>query len=143
LLIVIPLLQQACQTPEPSGRTEQPPVLEFPEAGLDDPAAYEGYSTRFFRDSRGNTFQIYLDNLDGRVVHVWADAANESAAFTVRDEEGRAAPVDWGGSFAVADSDGRRRLMRHRLAADVESLEIGWFLLGAPEALRRSPVRPP
>ena len=39
----------------------QMPVLEFPKAGLDDPAAYEGYSTRFFRDSHRNAFQIYVD----------------------------------------------------------------------------------
>ena len=62
----------------------QAPVLEFPEAGLDDPAAYDGYSTRFFRDSHRNSFQVYLDTRSGRVVHVWADATNASAAFTVR-----------------------------------------------------------
>ena len=27
-------------------------------------------------------YEIYLDGSSGRVVHVWADAANESAAFT-------------------------------------------------------------
>ncbi len=108
----------------------QAPVLEFPETGLDDPAAYEGYTTRFFRDSRGNTFQIYLNSRDGRVVHVWADAANESAALTVRDTAGRPAPLVWGGSGAEAESDGRRRVMRHRLAWEVDGLEIGWFLLG-------------
>ena len=129
-LIVVLFLLQACQAPRPSDRTEQAPVLEFPEAGLDDPEAYEGYATRFFRDSHGNTFQIYLDNREGRVVHVWADAANESAAFTVRDAEGRPAPVVWRGAGVEAGSDGRRRLVRHRLGADVESLEIGWFLLG-------------
>ena len=74
-------------------QAETPPVLEFPEAGVDDTAAYEGYSTRFFRDSRGNAFQIYLEGRSGRVVHVWADAANESAAFTVRDRAGRRRPV--------------------------------------------------
>jgi hypothetical protein len=129
-LIVVPLLLQACQAPRRPDRGEQLPVLQFPEAGLDDPAAYEGYATRFFRDSRGNTFQIYLNQRDGRVVHVWADAANESAAFTIRDKEGRPAPLDWGGSGAVAESDGRDRIIRHRLAAGAGALEIGWFLLG-------------
>ena len=93
-LLVVPLLLQACQAA--SGGAEQTPVLEFPEAGVDDPAAYEGYVTRFFRDASGNTFQVYLNQRDGRVVHVWADAANESAAFTVRDAEGRAAPLEIG-----------------------------------------------
>ena len=126
--LVVPLLLQACQAA--SGGAEQTPVLEFPEAGVDDPAAYEGYVTRFFRDVSGNTFQVYLNQRDGRVVHVWADAANESAAFTVRDAEGRAAPLVWGGPGAAAESEGSNRIMRYRLAANVGALEIGWFLLG-------------
>ena len=28
------------------------PVLSFPEPGLDDTAAYQGYQTRFYRDSK-------------------------------------------------------------------------------------------
>jgi hypothetical protein len=126
-LLVVLILLQACQAPR---RAEQAPVVEFPEVGVDDPAAYEGYTTRFFRDAAENTFQIYLNQRDGRVVHVWADAANESAAFTVRDTEGHPAPVVWGGSGAVAASEGRDRIMRYRLTADVGALEIGWFLLG-------------
>jgi hypothetical protein len=99
-LIITLLLVQAVQTP----------VLEFPEAGLDDPAAYEGYSTRFFRDSHRNTLQIYLSTRSGRVVHLWADAANASAAFTVRDTLGRPAPLVWGGPRIGA------RCARDRLA---------------------------
>jgi len=34
---------------------QTPAVLSFPESGLDDPAAYRGYQTRFFRDAAGNT----------------------------------------------------------------------------------------
>ncbi len=104
--------------------------MEFPETGVDDPAAYEGYTTRFFRDASGNTLQVYLDQRAGRVVHVWADAANESVAFTVRDAEGRPAPVGWGGPGAAAESEGKNRIVRYRLDADVTALEIGWFLLG-------------
>jgi hypothetical protein len=126
-LLVVPLFLQACQA---SRGAEQTPVLEFPETGVDDPAAYEGYATRFFRDARGNTFQVYLDQRDGRVVHVWADAVNESAAFTVRDAEGRAAPVVWGGAGAEAEVEGQSRTMRYALTADVDAVEIGWFLLG-------------
>ena len=55
------------------------PVLAFPEAGLDDSAAYQGYQTRLFRDAARNTVQLYLDARLGRVVHLWADAENESA----------------------------------------------------------------
>lgn len=128
--ILLPLLLHACDAPGSPDQAEQPPVLEAPEPGLDDPAAYGGYATRFFRDSRGNTFQIYLNQRDGRVVHVWGDAVNESAAFSVRDAAGRPAPIAWGGSGAVAESDGDRRTVRHRLAADVGALDIGWFLLG-------------
>lgn len=108
----------------------QAPVLEFPEAGLDDPAAYEGYATRFFRDARGNAFQIYLDAGSGRVVHVWADAANASAAFTVRDTAGGPALVSWDGVGAVADERGGQRVMRHRLASELAAVDVGWFVLG-------------
>jgi hypothetical protein len=129
LVATFPLLQ-ACDAGDRPDQVEQAPVLEAPEAGLDDPAAYEGYATRFFRDSHGNTFQIYLNQRDSRVVHVWGDAANESAAFTVRDADGGPAPIVWGGAGAVAESDGERRTMRHRLVAEVGQLEVGWFLLG-------------
>src|SRR5437773_117887 len=61
-----------------------PPVLEFPTPGLDDPAAYEGYTARLYRDSRGNSVEIYIEGKTGRVVHLWADGLNESIGFTVR-----------------------------------------------------------
>src|SRR5213076_2577574 len=63
---------------------EAPPVLAFPTAGLDDPAAYEGYTARLYRDSRGNSVEIYIEGTTGRMVHLWADALNESIGFTVR-----------------------------------------------------------
>ena len=37
-VVTLTLLLQASQTA---------PVLSFPEAGLDDPSAYQGYQTRF------------------------------------------------------------------------------------------------
>ena len=64
---------------------EAAPVLRFPTPGLDDPAAYEGYSARVYRDSRGNSVEIYIEAKTGRLVHLWADAFNESIGFTVRD----------------------------------------------------------
>ena len=120
---ILSLLHALVQTP-------QPPVVEFPEAGLDDPAAYEGYSTRFFRDSSGNTLQIYIDARTGRVVHLWADAANESAAFTVRDTTGAPADVEWGAGTAVATARGDVRGLQHTLRSDLDALDVGWFLLG-------------
>ena len=108
-----------------------PPVLAFPERGMDDTAAYRGYRTRFFRDSRGNTLQIYLDGESGRVVHVWADAATESLGFTVRDAAGRPAPLDWGSPGATVSDAGSTRLVRHTLRASTTSIEIGWFQLGS------------
>src|SRR3954468_15490655 len=72
------------------------PILAFPEQGLDDPAAYQGYQTRFFRDTRGNVVQIYLDARSGRVVNLLADAADESLGFTVRDRDGKPVRLEWG-----------------------------------------------
>jgi len=91
------------------------PVLERPEAGLDDPAAYRGYRTRFFRDTRGNAVQVYLDDRSGRVVLVWADAADESVAFTVRDTAGRPVAIAWGSPAAEIDTAGGRRSLGFRL----------------------------
>ena len=45
---------------------EVPPVLEFPQSGLDDTSTYRGYTTRFFQDSEGNTLQIYIKQEEGR-----------------------------------------------------------------------------
>ena len=57
-----------------------------------DRAAYQGYQTRFFRDTKGNVVQIYLDARSGRVVNLLADALNESVGFTVRDSSGKPVP---------------------------------------------------
>ena len=76
-------------------QTAQAPVLAFPERGLDDPAAYQGYETRFYRDASGNTVQIYLEPRGGRVVNLWADALDESVGFTVRDAAGRPVRLEY------------------------------------------------
>ncbi|HET7457641.1 MAG TPA: hypothetical protein VFJ74_08290 [Gemmatimonadaceae bacterium] len=116
------------QSPLPTPRL---PVLNFPEPGLDDSAAYQGYRTRFYRDSKGNSVQLYVDERSGRVVQVWADAANESIGFTARDATGKPARVAWGGDTAwVSDSGSGARTLAYRLAADAPSVEIGWFVLG-------------
>lgn len=116
---------------------DQPPVLEFPEPGLDDPDAYQGYRTRFYHDSEGNAFQVYLDARSGRVVSLWANAANESAGFTVRDAAGQPAAVDWGGREArawaaeAAAAAEATRSVEYRLRAVAPEIVIGTFVLGS------------
>ena len=112
---------------------EAPPVLEFPTPGLDDAAAYEGYSTRVYRDAARNAVQIYIDAKTGRVVHVWADALDESIGFTARGE----APVDkaavgFGAGEATVGTTGGRRWLRYALTVPGgRSTRIGQFLLGS------------
>src|SRR5690242_7057066 len=95
---------------------EAPPVLQFPTPGLDDSAAYEGYTARLYRDSHGNSLEIYIDGKIGRVVHLWADALNESIGFTVRRSGGQetnaadaaVAPVAFAAGPATVWSTGGR-----------------------------------
>jgi hypothetical protein len=107
------------------------PVLAFPEPGLDDTAAYQGYQTRFYRDSKQNTVQIYLEPREGRVVHVWADGANESAGFTARDARGRPVRLTWRGEPAQVADSGAVRTIEYRLFTNLPQVELGWFLLGS------------
>ena len=107
------------------------PVLSFPEAGLDDSSAYQGYQTRFYRDSKRNAVQIYLEPETGRIVLVWADAANESVGFTLRDRSGKPVRVTWSAdSAAIADS-GAARSLEYGLRAEAPGIELGWFVLGS------------
>ena len=105
---------------------EASPVLEFPTRGLDDSTAYEGYHARVYRDSRGNAVEIYIDGQTGRVVHLWADALNESIGFTVKGS------VAFGeGSATVGTRSGRRWLLHALTLPGGTSLQIGHFLLGS------------
>jgi hypothetical protein len=115
---------------QPTAR-ETPPVLAFPEPGLDDGAAYQGYRTRFFKDAAGNTVQIYVDGRAARVVHLWADADDESLGFTARGPRGRAVTLRWDGDGAAPDRAGRTRTLAYRLAAEAPVVHLGWFLLGS------------
>jgi hypothetical protein len=108
-----------------------PPVVAFPEPGLDDPSAYAGYTTRVYRDTRGNAFQIYLDGRTGRVVHLWADAADESVGFSLRDSTGGPATLAWGPAGTVVDTDGPARSVRYVLELPPQPVSIGLFLLGS------------
>ncbi|HET9634654.1 MAG TPA: hypothetical protein VFP26_01890, partial [Gemmatimonadaceae bacterium] len=114
-----------------SAQTRVQPVLGFPETGLDDPAAYQGYQTRFFRDTKGNVVQIYLDARSGRVVNLLADAVDESAGFTVRDGTGKPIRLEWGSPDAVISQDGESRTVEYQLVANAPQLQIGWILLGS------------
>ena len=107
------------------------PTLAFPEPGLDDTAAYQGYRTRLFRDAAGNTVQLYVEGRDGRLVHLWADAENEALALTARGADGRPAPLRWGGPDAVVDARGRTRTLEYRLVAGAPAVRLGGFLLGS------------
>jgi hypothetical protein len=111
-------------------RTVQP-VLAFPEQGIDDSAAYQGYQTRFFRDAKGNVVQVYLDARSGRVVNLLADAVNESVGFTVRDGGGRPLRLEWGSTGAVVSQTGDRRTIEYQLVANAPQIQIGWILLGS------------
>lgn len=121
------MLLQAMPSTPPRSVT---PVLFFPEPGMDDTAAYQGYQTRFYRDSRSNTVQIYLDRRSGREVLLWADALDESAAFTAWDARGRPARLDWDGEAALVSDSGGSRSIEYRLRASEPSVTLGWFLLG-------------
>jgi hypothetical protein len=107
------------------------PVLDFPEPGMDDPAAYEGYRTRFYRDGAGNTVQIYVKGKEGRIVALWADAANESMGFTARDSAGQPARLEWAGAEAFHSGTGGERSIEFRLSTDLRRIDLGWFLLGS------------
>jgi len=117
------------------------PVLQFPTTGLDDPAAYEGYTARLYRDARGNAVEIYIEGKTGRVVHVWADALNESIGFTARNLGGQEttgggqttnAAVAFGDGPATVWSRGGRRGLGYALTVQGgRSIRIGQILLGS------------
>jgi len=133
MLVAILLAIQAAPT------REAPPVLQFPTPGLDDSAAYEGYTARLYRDSRRNSVEIYIEGKTGRVVHLWADGLNESIGFTVRDSGGQGgqeatAAVAFGAGQATVWSKGGRRGLRYSLTVQggrSKAVEIGQILLGS------------
>src|SRR5918998_1179627 len=102
-LALLALQQTPGPTQAPAGARRVAPTLAFPEAGLDDTAKYRGYQTRLFRDAANNTVQVYLDEREGRVVHVLADAENASIGFSARAATDEAAgpaadvPLRWDG----------------------------------------------
>jgi hypothetical protein len=103
------------------------PVLDFPEAGLDDTASYQGYKTRFYRDSEQNTVQIYLEPRSGRVVNLWANGANESIGFTARDGRNRPIPFGWASDTGKVDG----RSIEYELTSPGPYVQLGSFILGS------------
>jgi len=107
------------------------PLLAFPDPSLDDTAAYQGYQTRLFKDAAGNTVQIYVDNRSGRVVHLLADAENESVGFSIRSSQGAPNAVVWAGGQALVTGTRRSRTLTYELRANAPRVAIGWFVLGS------------
>jgi len=109
------------------------PFLVFPEIGLDDAASYQGYQTRLYRDGAHNTLQVYIDERAARVVHIWADAENESIGFTARRADGKPAALQWIGPdpTVTGAARSRTRSFEHHLTAESAELHLGWFLLGS------------
>ena len=110
---------------------EAPPVLQFPTPGLDDSAAYEGYTARLYRDAPGNAVEIYIDAKTGRVVHLWADALNESIGLTIRDSTSKSAVAFGAGEATVGTRGGRRWFLYSLIVPGGRSVSIGQFLLGS------------
>jgi hypothetical protein len=107
------------------------PVLSSPDPALDDTASYQGYQTRFYKDSRDNAVQIYLEPRGGRVVTLWADAADESAGFTARDGAGRPAGLQWGAAAAQVSERDRQRSIEYQLIAGESRVDLGGFVIGS------------
>jgi hypothetical protein len=102
-------------------------VLDFPEAGVDDTASYQGYKTRFYRDSEQNTVQIYTEPRSGRVVNLWANGANESIGFTARDARGSPVPLAWAGDTARVAG----KTIEYELTSPAPYVQLGSFVLGS------------
>ncbi len=107
------------------------PVLEFPQAGLDDTSTYHGYRTRFYREAAGNAVQVAINHNTGRVVNLWADASNESISFTARDTAGRPARLWWGSDSAAVMTEGNKRFLQYDLVTESSALELGHFVLAS------------
>ena len=110
---------------------QQAPALEFPVQGLDDMAAYRDYQTRFFRDTSGNTIQVVLNQAIGRVINLWADAADESMSFSLRDSANTMPRFSWKSPGATAPADGALRILEYTVTVHSPTVMVGHFLLGS------------
>jgi len=100
-----------------------------PEAGLDDPAAYQGYQTRFFRDTKGNVVQVYLDAGAGASSICsptpWTKASLHRSRWKRQADSARVGSPD-----ATISQTGNRRTIEYQLVANTPQILIGWMLLG-------------
>ena len=112
-------------------RTPRVPVLEFPEPGIDDSASYRGYRTRFYRDASDNTVQVYLDQREARVVHLFANAENESIGLTARTAGGEPAALRFENVPASVWRAGRARVLEYGLTAETPILRLGHIRMGS------------
>ncbi|MGQ0815075.1 MAG: hypothetical protein ACT4O1_11485 [Gemmatimonadota bacterium] len=115
----------------PDGARQVESTLFFPQPGLDDPAAYDGYQTRFVRDYYKNTFQIYIKQQEGRIVNLWGNSANESAGFTLRDTTSTPAQLSWVSDSACVAASGRELSVEYRLRLPPRTVRVGHFALGS------------
>src|SRR2546422_2253836 len=67
-----------------------------------------------------STLFPYTTLFRSRVVNLWADAANESVGFTVRDSSGRPAELAWGSSGAVVARSAQTRSVSYALERSEE-----------------------
>lgn len=105
-------------------------VITLPETGVDDPAVYQGYQTRFYHDAAGNTLQIYMEGSAARIVHLLANADNESVGFSVR-AAGGSPRLTWGAAKAQVSATRGFRSLTHTIVSHAPHVHVGWFLLGS------------
>src|SRR2546422_11156624 len=77
-----------------------------------------------------STLFPYTTLFRSRVVNLWADAANESVGFTVRDSSGKPAELAWGSSGAVVARSAQTRSVSYALELP-SAVRVGLFLLGS------------
>ena len=113
-------------------QTSRLPGARFPEPGLDDTASYQGYQTRFYRDSKQNTVQVYLEPT-GRSGGDPVGRCRQRECRLHRARRRRPpGPLDLGapGRTVRTARDGQRSI-EYRLLAGASRIELGGFLLGS------------
>jgi hypothetical protein len=120
-----------CEERKAEKEQHVPPVLEFPQIGVDDPLRYQDYTTRFYQDTRKNVVQISIHRSSGRVVHLWANGANESISFTARTIDGSPPTISWPSTTARVREDHDARTLWYELSFSSGELVLGHFLLSS------------
>jgi hypothetical protein len=105
------------------------PMVEFPQFGIDDPAVYSGYVTRFYKDIKGNTTQVTIDSKNKRVTNLFADAANESVSFSWRNSRNENNDLKFASPKARVAEEGNFRTVEYTFSTSSSSINLGLFLL--------------